>query len=534
MLTSGLILSLSLAAQSIGGVWSPTASPTPGIAGQQFGSAAAAVGDVNGNGAGDYALVSQAELRVYDGATNALLYAVPTSSVGVHAVGGAGDVNGDGKGDIVLGSPAAAGGAGTVEVINGAIGVTLWLVTGAAGDQLGFAVDTAGDQNGNTVADVVAGAPAGIGVPGKALVLDGVTGSILHTFTGAVNSSGFGHAVAGGFDADGDGLSDIVVGAPYEKIGTAVNSGDVYWYSGASGHPLIRSTAGTQNAFLGKNLARAGDMNGDGYGDLLISRDTNSSHDSAIRAYNGRNGNIFYAAEIPEIGAHEPGMLAGGGHDLDGDGVPEFAVGIPMLDAGGATDVGSVRVFDGRTGSLMREFFGSVAGDRFGDSVAIPNKAVALGVQGGFVAGAPGAAGSDGRAEAWSFSPCLFLSSRSFTAGVANNLQAAFDFPSAAAGYTYRLLMSGSLGLTVHNGLKIPLATDAILLASSTGNYPAGLTVMNGGGALNGAGNAVGSIQTIPVPAVYIGRSLGMAVVAGPSLANITLSSIGILVTVVP
>ncbi|MGH8059171.1 MAG: FG-GAP-like repeat-containing protein [Candidatus Entotheonellia bacterium] len=136
-----------------------------------------------------------------------------------HAVAGVGDVDGDGVPDVVVTTSSGAGGAGSVSVFSGASGQRLWRVAGELGEQLGYAVAGIGDVNGDGVPDVVVGAPftapGGVAWAGSVYMFSGVDGRLLWRVDGVESGDQLGYAVAGVGDVDGDGRPEIVVGAPY-------------------------------------------------------------------------------------------------------------------------------------------------------------------------------------------------------------------------------------------------------------------------------------------------------------------------------
>jgi hypothetical protein len=166
----------------------------------------------------------------------------------------AGDVDGDGVGDVLVGSPVGHHGPfgkpgpglldpGVVRVHSGAGGRLLLRVEGLnAGDGFGTAVAGAGDLNGDHRADFIVGAPYGVAGgqanAGYALVLSGKDGRRLYLFEGsrfegAEHAGWTGAAVAGGADINGDGVPDLLVGSP-EWFG-----GEVAAYSGKDGSRLL-------------------------------------------------------------------------------------------------------------------------------------------------------------------------------------------------------------------------------------------------------------------------------------------------------
>jgi len=122
--------------------------------------------------------------------------------------------------------------AGRVYLYSMQSGKLLWSVDGKPGDQLGIGVEAAGDANHDGVPDVVASAPNA----GKAYIYSGKDGAVLLTMTAEAATDNFGRHVAGVGDVDGDGYDDVIIGAP----GNANRRGAAYIYSGRDGKLLIR------------------------------------------------------------------------------------------------------------------------------------------------------------------------------------------------------------------------------------------------------------------------------------------------------
>lgn len=145
-----------------------------------------------------------------------------------------------------------------------------------AGDRFGFSVADAGDVNGDGVSDLVVGAPFHTGPAGvrsgKVYVYSGAPGHpLLRVFFGRLPGDFFGTAVAGAGDVDEDGFADLVVGAPLERIGLALTSGRAFVFSGRSGtllHTLDEEEGASR--FFGHSVASAGDMDGDGCADVAV------------------------------------------------------------------------------------------------------------------------------------------------------------------------------------------------------------------------------------------------------------------------
>jgi hypothetical protein len=233
------------------------------------------------------------------------------------SVAGAGDVNGDGFGDVIVGAPERFGffyAAGRSYVVFGRASgfdasLDLTTLDGTNGfrldgvnidDRAGFSVDSAGDFNGDGFSDLIIGARYAIrdrGLTGESYVvfgsasgfgasvdlasLDGTNGFRLE----GINDRDYsGTAVAGAGDVNGDGFSDIIVGAPgdpnpfypssagesYVVFGRASGFGaslDLASLDGANGFRLIGVD---EDDSSGRSVSGAGDVNGDGFADLII------------------------------------------------------------------------------------------------------------------------------------------------------------------------------------------------------------------------------------------------------------------------
>ena len=283
------------------------------------------------------------------------------------------DIDGDGVRDLIVGAPNESGGRGRVYLFSGATGALLLTIpspTGEAGVSFGASVAAAGDVDGDGTPDVIASGYFAVGADaaaGRAYVFSGASGAVLLTLESPASqvSGFFGFNVAGPGDLDGDGTPDIVVGAGDEDVvvggNTVVDHGAVYAFNGADGSLLWRSTPETQeaNLYYGRVVV-AGDVTGDGVNDLLTSAvlaDNDDGIESGL-AYvvDGASGAFVYTLQ-PGPNAQSNGYFGNtlaGLSDLDGDGVPELAIGAPYEGVGG-TSVrdGTVSFYRGGDGSLI-------------------------------------------------------------------------------------------------------------------------------------------------------------------------------------
>jgi len=237
------------------------------------------------------------------------------------AVSGAGDVNGDGRPDAIIAAPDASQhrrtAAGSVYVVFGqatsttvdlnALGADGMRIDGAvAFDRLGTSVAGAGDLNADGMADVLIGAP-GANANGRTnsgavyVVLgraDGATidleslGAAGYRVSGALANDEIGQSVAAGGDANGDGRNDILLGSVKADGNARTNSGAAWVIFGAASPADVEldalGTAGYRldgpAAFdeLGGTVSNAGDIDGDGFADILVGSATGPSHVKAI------------------------------------------------------------------------------------------------------------------------------------------------------------------------------------------------------------------------------------------------------------
>ena len=197
--------------------WAADCTPRYQVTGpvpnQGFGSAVATIGDVNGDGVPDFAVGAPAknpgptqispEVYIFSGLDGNFVYKNPgpVGSEFGSAIAALGDINGDGVPDFLVGAPESVGpGGGCIFAISGANGGAIYDFEGQqAGAQLGAAIVGVGDVNGDGVPDFAGGAPHASGMQpdsGAIFIVSGATGGVLRTIPGEFTGDRFGASLA--------------------------------------------------------------------------------------------------------------------------------------------------------------------------------------------------------------------------------------------------------------------------------------------------------------------------------------------------
>ena len=327
--------------------------------GDAFGSSLAAIGDVTGDGVSDFAFgapdrdtaagVDAGAVYVFNGATHAMWTVsgyYPGGRLGF-SMSRYGDWDGDGKQDLVVGSP--GGPTGRVIVISGAklatggsLSSPITVLSSVHG--YGWSVASGFDVEGDGDNDILIGSPlAGASTQGL-VELRRRSGQFLISngpFPGVDAGDHMGLSVDARSDYDGDGFVDLVAGAPYSDSAGGPDNGRTVaisgadWIAGAANPVLFSWRPGTDHVYAGTCVRASADLNGDGVGDVLTGGPGYGPAGYG-RVWIYSGATGEYIGSIVGSGQDAIGYaLLGAFDDLDGDGYPEFAIGGPFSDANG-------------------------------------------------------------------------------------------------------------------------------------------------------------------------------------------------------
>lgn len=301
---------------------------------------------------------------------------LPFDNLG-RSVSGAGDVNGDGVNDFIVGASSVGTNgpqSGSVSVYSGSDGTLLHTFNGdSAGDFFGLSTSGAGDVNGDGFDDLIVGAfrDDTFGADsGNARVFSGFDGSVLYNFFGDSAGDFLGNSVSGAGDVNGDGFADLIVGSQNDDP-NGMNSGSAFVYSGADGSTLYSLSGSLPFDAFGFSVSGAGDVNGDGFADVIvgaIDADVSGVDKGRAFVFSGADGQILYTLDGSNL-QDRFGISVKDAGDVNGDGFADVIVGAHLADTFGA-DSGSARVVSGIDGATLHTLNGTAAGDEFGFSVS--------------------------------------------------------------------------------------------------------------------------------------------------------------------
>jgi len=354
-----------------------------------YGVSVSDAGDVNGDSFSDVIVgafinsSSTGRAYIYFGGSSMNNIADVTMTGGAtnnyfgYSVSAAGDVNGDGYSDVIVGAYGYSSNTGRAYIFHGGSsmnnGADVTITGEATNNNFGWSVSSAGDINGDGYSDVVVGAWGYLINIGRAYIYFG--GSSMNntadvTVTGEGTSNSFGYTVSTCGDVNGDGYSEVIVGA----YGNSSNNGRAYLYDYYPNGEItydINMTGGAAGNYFGGSVSTAGDVNGDGYSDVIVGAYGYSSNTGRAYIYFGGSSmnNVADVTMTGEAIDNSFGYTVSSAGDVNGDGYSDVIVGA----AGYSLSIGRAYIYFG--GSSMNNgadvtMTGATAGIYFGNSVS--------------------------------------------------------------------------------------------------------------------------------------------------------------------
>lgn len=355
-----------------------------------YGRDVSPAGDLNGDG---YADVSVGAFEYDNGESEeGRVYVYFGSATGLNTVAGwtaegnqsdakfghssAGvDINGDGYGDLIVGAYRYDNGQsneGRAYLYyggpSGPSTTTNWTIeSNQTGAEYGHSVDSAGDVNGDGYADLIVGAHKydnGLTDEGAAFLYYGSPAGLSLTADWFVDSnqggSWFGHSATTAGDVNGDGYGDVIIGAPRYDNGQTDEGAAFLYYGSASGLGLVAVWSVDSNqgaANMGGFVSTAGDVNGDGYSDVIVNAnayDNGQVDEGAVFVYHGSASGVSLTPDWTGEGnqtSADYGLKVSSAGDVNGDGYSDIIVGARFYD-NGQVDEGAAFVYHGSATGL--------------------------------------------------------------------------------------------------------------------------------------------------------------------------------------
>jgi hypothetical protein len=305
-----------------------------GDSAENVGTGLEGAGDVDRDGVNDVVAGAPGSGRAYvlsgrNGAVLHTLQGIAAERFGSSSAG-AGDQDGDGHADVVIGAPgsnANGQGSGSAYVFSGKTGAQIAKLDGErAGDAFGSIV--AGQKMGRGTPLLVGAPSAGARQRGRVYVFRDLRAPASMVMdsdsTGAALGAMFTSLVG---DIDGDKVLDVFA-TDFSNAAKGPSTGRAYVRSGKTGAPLLTLTGENAGDAFGIGSADAGDVNRDGHDDLVIGAWQYSAvapSGGRIYLYSGKDGSLLQTI-TGRIPGETLGFDAAGAGDVDGDGIPDLLV----------------------------------------------------------------------------------------------------------------------------------------------------------------------------------------------------------------
>ncbi len=344
------------------------------------GRGVAGPGDIDGDGFDDL-LIGAENAGIDEQGTAYLVYGPVTGSLSLAsadlrfigqeegdlagwAVSGIGDQDGDGLPELAIAAPYASRALGRVHVVSSEVQVAMSLADADGvfegddeGDAVGWSLADPGDVDGDGIGDLLIGAGLEDGYAegsGAAyLVLGPISGfrtAVVADARVSLHHQGamVGYSVSSAGDADGDGLPDLLVGA--HGLDTTVEDvGGAYLVPGTTRGELdlvdaeATITGVGEDDHAGRAVAGGGDVDGDGYDDLLVGVYGGSGStwpEGAACLFTGPMSGTHTIEDaalqlVGEISQDQAGLGLSMSGDADGDGLADLLIGASNADGGG-------------------------------------------------------------------------------------------------------------------------------------------------------------------------------------------------------
>lgn len=484
-----------------------------------FGNSVCTVEDVNDDGVTDFVIAAAGTeingiwrtgiVEIRSGATLNLLYTL-TGEPGVafgYVVESVGDLDGDGAGDFLVSEGTRF--PNRVHAISGRTGTILYSVhEGHLNNGFGENLTRLGDLDFDGTEDFAVSTAhegvVGADISGAVWAFSGATGARMFWKTGFLSSQQFGMRMRGGRgDLDGDGVPDFLV----MDIARGF-AGRVQAFSGATQKALYEVNGLAYDDFMGVGMDFVPDVDGDGCDDFILGSVPDYPA-GFVTLFSGKSGSRMWT----RFGTESYDRFGEYIHtipDITGDGYAEILVaatqagngtGLTFLLSSVTGDV--VSIFEGPPSSGIGTALADLPAQGGGDPSLL------LGAQGAETIGPP----DGGEVYLFEARPYLQPSTLELSAIAGGTLSLAVDFPDTEAGKAYQVLAStGARGGFRRGGLEIPLVPNAFF-HSFLHDTPAAFA--GASGTLDAAGDASATLTLAPgALAAWVGRTLKVAAVS--------------------